>query len=150
IFTTSVFAVSSIAATVNMAIIASRFFSWYKLSNKKNLTVLLYGFAALTLALSIAEDASTKLLMLRVVEEPSPPGSVAKSTFLYKASDKYSGEIEYKVVNQHTTTLYILPKSYLAYYNLLNSIVIPVGFVLRWGASTMLLRNFYQRVAKLP
>ena len=42
------------------------------------------------------------------------------------------------------------PKSNLIYYNLLNSIVLPVGFVFRWGASTMLLRNFYQRLAKLP
>jgi hypothetical protein len=33
---------------------------------------------------------------------------------------------------------------------LLNSIVLPIGFVFRWGASTMLLRNFYQRMAKLP
>lgn len=150
VFTTTVFAVSSISATVVMGIIAFKFFSWYKLSNKKNLTVLLYGIAALTLAMSIAEDAGTKLLMLRVVEEPSPPGAITKSSFIYKASEKYNGEIEYKVVNPQTTTLYILPNSNLIYYNLLNSIVLPVGFVFRWGASTMLLRNFYQRMAKLP
>jgi uncharacterized membrane protein len=67
-FTTSVFAVSSMSVTIIMGIIAFKFFSWYRLSNKKNLTVLLYGIAALTLALSIAEDAGTKLLMLQVVE----------------------------------------------------------------------------------
>jgi hypothetical protein len=150
VFTTTVFTVSSISATVVMGIIAFKFFSWYKLSNKKNLTVLLYGIAALTLAMSIAEDAGTKLLMLRVVEEPSPPGAITKSSFIYKASEKYNGEIEYKVVNPETTTLYILPNSNLIYYNLLNSIVLPVGFVFRWGASTLLLRNFYQRMAKLP
>jgi hypothetical protein len=150
VFTTTVFTVSSISATVVMGIIAFKFFSWYKLSNKKNLTVLLYGIAALTLAMSIAEDAGTKLLMLRVVEEPSPPGAITKSSFIYKASEKYNGEIEYKAVNPETTTLYILPNSNLIYYNLLNSIVLPVGFVFRWGASTLLLRNFYQRMAKLP
>jgi hypothetical protein len=149
-FTTSVFAVSSISATVIMGIIALKFFSWYRSSNKKNLTVLLYGIAALTLALSIAEDAGTKLLMLQVVVEPSPPGADAKSSFVYKPSEKYNGEIEYKLVNQHNTTIFILPKSNLIYYNLLNSIVLPIGFVFRWGASTMLLRNFYQRMAKLP
>jgi hypothetical protein len=146
----SVFAVSSISATLIMGVIAFKFFSWYKSSNKKNLTVLLYGIAALTLAMSIAEDAATKLIMLNVVEEKSPPGAVTKSSFLYKASEQYNGEIEHKLVNQETTTLTILPNSNLLNYNLLNSIVLPIGFIFRWGASTMLLRNFYQRVAKLP
>jgi hypothetical protein len=146
----SVFAVSSISATLIMGVIAFKFFSWYKSSNKKNLTVLLYGIAALTLAMSIAEDGGTKLLMLQVVEEKSPSGAVAKSSFLYKASEQYNGEIEHKLVNPETTTLTILPNSNLLNYNLLNSIVLPIGFIFRWGASTMLLRNFYQRVAKLP
>ena len=44
-FTTSVFAVSSMSATIIMGIIAIKFFSWYRLSNKKNLTILLYGIA---------------------------------------------------------------------------------------------------------
>jgi hypothetical protein len=146
----SVFAVSSISATLIMGIIAFKFFSWYKLGSKKNLTVLLYGIAALTLAASIAEDAGTKLLMLQVVVERSPPGAITQSSFLYKASEQYDGEIEHKLVNQETTTLTILPNSNLLNYNLLNSIILPIGFVFRWGASTMLLRNFYQRVAKLP
>jgi hypothetical protein len=148
--TSSVFAVSSISATLIMGIIAFKFFSWYKLSDKKNLTVLLYGIAALTLAMSIAEDAGTKLIMLQVVEEKSPPGAITKSSFVYKPSEKYDAEIEHKLVNQETTTLTILPNSNLLNYNLLNSIILPIGFVFRWGASTMLLRNFYQRVAKLP
>jgi hypothetical protein len=146
----SVFAISSISATLIMGVIAFKFFSWFKSSNKKNLTVLLYGIAALTLAMSIAEDGGTKLLMLQVVEEKSPSGAVAQSSFLYKASEQYNGEIEHKLVNQETTTLTILPNSNLLDYNLLNSIVLPIGFIFRWGASTMLLRNFYQRVAKLP
>jgi hypothetical protein len=147
----TVFAISSIAATAIMGVIAFKFFSWYKLSSSKNLTVLLYGIAAIAIAMSIAEDAGTKLTMIQVIEEKSPPGTtVTKNSFLYKASAKYNGEIEYKVVNPQTTTLYILPKSNLALYNLLNSVVLPVGFVIRWGASTMLLRSIYQRMAKLP
>jgi signal transduction histidine kinase len=146
----SVFAISSISATIIMGVITFKFFSWYKLSNNKNLTVLFYGIAALTLALSIAEDAGTKLLMVQIVQEKSPPGATTKSSFLYKPSQKYNAEIEYKVVNPHATTLYILPNSNLTYYNLLNSIVLPIGFVFRWIASTMLLREFYRRIGKLP
>ncbi len=48
------------------------------------------------------------------------------------------------------TTIYFIPDSYLGIYNFLNSIVLPVGFVFRWIASTMLLRNIYQRISKLP
>jgi len=146
----SVFAISSISASIIMGVIAFKFFSWYKLSNNKNLTVMLYGIAALTLALSIAEDAGTKLLMVQVIQEKSPPGTTSKSSFVYKPSQKYNAEIEYKIVTPQTTTLYILPNSNLMYYNLLNSIVLPIAFVFRWGASTMLLRNVYQRIGKLP
>ena len=110
---------------------------------------MLYGIAALTLALSIAEDAGTKLLMVQVIQEKSPPGTTSKSSFVYKPSQKYNAEIEYKIVTPQTTTLYILPNSNLMYYNLLNSIVLPIAFVFRWGASTMLLRNVYQRIGKL-
>ena len=150
ILSPSVFAASSISATIIMGVITFKFFSWYKLSNNKNLTVLFYGIAALILALSIAEDAGTKLIMVQVIQEKSPAGATTKSSFLYKPSQKYNAEIEYKVVNPHTTTLYILPNSNSTYYNLLNSTVLPIGFVFRWIASTMLLRNVYQRIGKLP
>jgi hypothetical protein len=145
-----VFAVSSILATVTMVAISVKFFSWYKLSNNKNLTILLYGIAAVTLAMSIAEDAGTKLLMIHVVQEKSPPGAITKSSFVYKQSKKYDAEIEYKVVNPQTTTLYLLPNSSLALYDHLNSIVLPIAFVFRWLASTTLLRSVYQRIRKLP
>jgi hypothetical protein len=145
-----VFAITSIAASIIMGVTAFKFFSWYKLSNNKNLTILFYGIAAIALAASIAEDVGTKLLMIQVIQEKSPPGATTKSSFLYKPSQKYNGEIEYKVVNADTTTLYILPNSYLQLYNLLNSTVIPIAFVFRWLASTTLLRSFYQRIGKLP
>ncbi|HZB73615.1 MAG TPA: hypothetical protein VE378_02620, partial [Nitrososphaeraceae archaeon] len=50
----TVFAVSSILATIIMGVISFKFFSWFKLSDYKNLTVLFYGIAALTLGASIA------------------------------------------------------------------------------------------------
>src|ERR687887_58007 len=144
------FAVSSIVATIIMGVISFKFFSWYKLSNNKNLTILFYGVAAATLAMSIAQEAGSKLLMIQVIQEESPPGAITRSSFLYKTSQKYHGEIEYKVVNPHTTTLYILPNSNLQLYVGLASTVLPIAFVFRWLASTTLLRSFYQRIRKLP
>jgi hypothetical protein len=146
----TVFAASSITACVILGVISFKFFSWYRLSNRKNLTVLLYGIAAVTLAMSIAEDVGTKLLMVHVVQEKSPPGAISQSSFVYKPSKKYNAEIEYKVVNPDTTTLYLLPNSNLVIYNYLNSIVLPVGFVFRWIGSVALLRAFYRKMAKLP
>jgi hypothetical protein len=145
----SVFAISSILATVIMGVISFKFFSWYKLSYSKNFSLLFYGIAALTLAISIAEDAGTKLLMVQVVQEKSVPGAATESSFLYKDSEKYKGQIIRKEVNSDTTTLLILPSSNLEYYNLLNSTVLPIAFVFRWIASTMLLRNSYQRIGKV-
>ena len=43
-----VFGVSSVLATIIMGIMTLKFFSWYRLSsNKKNLTLLLYGLASI-------------------------------------------------------------------------------------------------------
>jgi len=145
-----VFAISSIASSIVIGLIGFKFFSWFKLNNKKNLVILFYGIAAFALGSSILEDAGTKLLLVDVVQEKSPPGATVESSFLYKPSEKYDGEIIYKIVNSDTTTLYIIPKSSLALYNLLNSTVLPIAFGFRWIASTTLLRNLYQRVGKLP
>lgn len=144
-----IFAISSITASIILGLITYKLFSWYRLSKFKNLVILLYGIAAFTLASSILEDAGTKLLLVQVMEEKSPLGSVTESYFLYEPSEKYDGEIVYKVVNPDTTLLYIIPNSSLIYYNLLNSTVLPIAFVFRWIASTTLLRSLYQRVGKL-
>jgi hypothetical protein len=146
----TVFAITSIASSIVIGLIGFKFFSWFKLNNKKNLVILFYGIAAFALGSSILEDAGTKLLLVDVVQEKSPPGATVESSFLYKPSEKYDGEIIYKIVNSDTTTLYIIPKSSLALYNLLNSTVLPIAFGFRWIASTTLLRNLYQRVGKLP
>ena len=146
----SVFAISSILATIIMGIISFKFFSWYKSSEYKNFTVLFYGIAALTLGASIAEDVGTKLLMVQEVKENTPPGEVIQSTFQYKDSEKYDAQVVRKEVNPDTTSFLIIPDSSLEYYNLLNSTVLPIAFVFRWIASTTLLREAYQRIGKLP
>ena len=146
----TVFAISSIASSIVIGLIGFKFFSWYKLSFKKNLIILFYGIAAFALCASILEDAGTKLLLVEVVQEKSPPGATVESSFLYKPSEKYDGEIIYKMVNSDTTTLYIIPNSSLALYNLLNSTVLPIAFGFRWIASTTLLNSLYQRIGKLP
>jgi hypothetical protein len=146
----SVFAVSSIFATIIMGIISFKFFSWYKSSEYKNFTVLFYGIAALTLGASIAEDVGTKLLMVQEVREDTPPGEVIQSTFQYKDSEKYDAQVVRKEVNPDTTSFLIIPNSSLEYYNLLNSTVLPIAFVFRWIASTTLLRGAYQTIGKLP
>jgi hypothetical protein len=145
-----VLAISSIVASIIMTVISIKFFSWYGLSNFKNFTILCYAVAAILLATSIAQEGVSKLLLIEVVNEPTPPGATIQSTFLYEPSDKYNGEIEYKVVGPHTTTLYILPSSNQALYVGLASTVIPIAFVFRWLASTTLLRSFHQTVGKLP
>jgi hypothetical protein len=150
ILSPSVFAVSSITSSIVIGLISFKLISWYKLSHYKNLIILFYGIAALTLGSSILEDAGTKLLLVQVIQEKSPPGATIESSFLYKASEKYDGEIIYKIVNPDTTILYIIPNSSLVYYNLLNSTVLPIAFGFRWIASTTLLRTLYQRVGKLP
>lgn len=139
-----VFAVSSITGSIVLGVMTYKLISWYRLSRYKNLVILFYGIAAFTLASSILEDAGTKLLLVQVVQEKSPPGAPIESSFLYKPSEKYDGEIIYKIVNPDTTFLYIIPNSSLIYYNLLNSTVLPIAFVFRWIASTTLLRSLYQ------
>jgi hypothetical protein len=146
----SVFAISSVVASIIMGVISFKFFSWYKLSNYKNLTILFYGIAAILLATSIAQEAVSKLVLIQVIQENSPPGATTESSFLYESSEKYNGEIEYNVIDPEITTLYILPNSNQQLYVGLASTVIPIAFVFRWLASTTLLRSFYQRIGKLP
>ena len=88
-----VFAVSSITGSIVLGLITYKLISWYRLSKYKNLVILLYGIAAFTLASSILKDAGIKLLLVQVVQEKSPLGTNIESSFLYKLSEKYDGEI---------------------------------------------------------
>lgn len=146
----SVYLISSISALIIIGIITVKFFSWYS-RGKRNVMVLFFGIATATFGFSIVEDAYTKLILVQVIEEKSPPGAIPQSSFLYKTVEKYHAEIEYKVVNPHTTTLWIVPSSQLALDNELNYLTV-FPYLFTWLAVAALLRQYYRtiRIGKLP
>ena len=149
IFSTAVYATSSILATIIMGIISFKFLSWYK-QNKRNITILFYGLATAAVAVSLVEDVGTKLFMVQVVEEKSSVGVVPQSSFIYKINEKYS-EVQYKVVNPHTTTVWIVPTSMILLKNSLDYITV-FPWIFTWLAVATLLRQYYQSVTigRLP
>lgn len=94
-----------------MGAISIKFFSWNKSSNYKSHIVLFYAIAALMLSASIAEDAVTKIMMVNIIQEKTLEGTHLETSFLYKDSKKYNGQIIYKEVKSNVTTLYIIPNS---------------------------------------
>ena len=148
--TTSVYVISSIAASVIMGIVSFKFFSWYKL-NKRNFMVLFYGLAAATFAIAITEDAYTKLIFVHVVEEKTPPNVTPQASFIYETFEKYHGEIQYKVVNPVTTTLWVLPSSLVDLKNSLDYLA-ALPYIFTWLAVATLLRKYYEsiRPGKFP
>ena len=151
-----VFSLSTIVSAGIMIIIGFKFFSWYKVSRGRgrdtNRLLLVCGLAAASLAAAMAFDAGSKMLLVRVVEEESPPGSIPQDMFIYRNDEKYQGDVQYEVVKPDTTTLYIVPSSIKMIYSYLNGwIPITVSFVFTWAITTMLLRQYYhQRVGKMP
>ena len=150
-----VFSLSTIVSSGIMIIIGFKFFSWYKVSRDRDKDthrlLLICGLAAASLAAAMAFDAGSKMLLVRVVEEESPPGSISQDMFIYKNDEKYQGDIQYKVVKPDTTTVYVVPSSLKIIYSYLNGwIPITVSFVFTWAITTMLLRQYYQqRVGKM-
>jgi len=146
----SVYLISSISALIIIGIISFKFFSWYS-RGKRNVMVLFFGIATATFGFSILEDAYTKLILVQVVEEKSPPGAIPQSSFLYITDKKYHGEVEFKVVNPSTTTLWIVPTSQLALDNELNYLTV-FPYLFTWLAVAALLRQYYRtiRIGKLP
>jgi hypothetical protein len=100
----------------------------------------------------MAFDAGTKMLLVRVVEEESPPGSNPQDIYVYKNDEKYHGDVQIKVVKPDTTTVYIVPSSLKLLWTYLNGwIPITVGYVFTWAMIIMLLRQYYnQRGGKMP
>ena len=151
-----VFSLSTIVSSGIMIIIGFKFFSWYKVSTDRDKDthrlLLLCGLAAASLAAAMAFDAGSKMLLVRIVEEESPPGAMPQDMFIYKNDEKYQGDVQYKVVKPDTTTVYIVPSSLKIIYSYLNGwIPITVSFVFTWAITTMLLRQYYQqRVGKMP
>ena len=90
----------------------------------------------------MAFDAASKMLLVRVVEEESPPGAIPEDMFIYKTDEKYQGDVQYKVVKPDTTTVYIVPTSIKIIYQYLNGwIPITVSFVFTWAITAMLLHQ---------
>jgi hypothetical protein len=151
-----VFSLSTIVSTGIMIIIGFKFFSWYKVSRDRDKDthrlLLICGLAAASLAAAMAFDAGSKMLLVRVLEEESPPGAMPLDMFIYKNDEKYQGDVQYKVVKPDATTVYIVPSSIKLIYTYLNGwIPITVSFVFTWAITTMLLRQYYnQRVGKMP
>ena len=146
----SVYLISSFSALSIIGIISFKFFSWYS-RGKRNVMVLFFGIATATFGFSILEDAYTKLILVQVIEEKSPPGAIPQSSFLYITDKKYHAEIQYKVVNSHTTTLWILPSSLTSLKNSLDYLTV-FPYLFTWLAVATLLRQYYQtiRIGKLP
>src|SRR5215216_5405558 len=151
-----VFSLSTIVSVGIMIIIGFKFFSWYKVSRGRDRDthrlLLVCGLAVASLAAAMAFDAGSKMLLVRVVEEESPPGAAPEDMFIYKNDEKYQGDLQYKVVKPDTTTLYIVPSSIKMIYQYLNGwIPIAVSYVFTWAITTMLLRQYHhQRVGKMP
>lgn len=145
-----IFAISSIFATVIMGFIGYKFFSWYRASKFKNSIVFFYGLAAVMLGMSIIEDAGTKLLMINLIQDPELNVKPDGSSFIYEMSEKYNGEIVFEETRNGITTSFVIPVYYMELYDTLNSVILPIGFVFRWVASTMLLSNIYKKIGKLP
>jgi hypothetical protein len=106
--------------------------------------VLFFGIATATFGFSILEDAYTKLILVQVVEEKSPPGVIPQSYFLYKTVEKYHGEVEFKVVNPSTTILWIVPTSQLALDNELNYLTV-FPYLFTWLAVAALYVSITER-----
>ena len=146
--TTSLYSIASITATIIMGILSFKFFSWYRLNNR-NFLVLFYGLAAAALAISISGDAFDKLLLAQIVQEKSPSGAIPQSSFIYKTFEKYHGEIEYKVVNPHITTLYVVPTPKLDLYNQIIYWTSDAPYILTWAGTALLLSYYYKRTGNL-
>jgi signal transduction histidine kinase len=113
--------------------------------------VLFYALAAATFAIAITEDAYTKLIFVHVVEEKTPANVTPQASFIYETFEKYHGEIQYKVVNPVTTTLWVLPSSLVALKNSLDYLA-ALPYIFTWLAVATLLRKYYEsiRPGKFP
>ena len=107
--------------------------------------ILFYGLAAATIAIVIAEDVYTKLIIVHVVQEKMPNGLAPQSSFVYKTSKKYLGEIQYKVINPDVTALWISPSSTNALKNNLDQLS-AFPYIFMWLAVAILLRQYYKSI----
>jgi hypothetical protein len=149
-FAVLVFAISSVVSGIILGLLSYKFFSWYRLTDKRNIVVLFYGLAAAALAISITADASNKLLVLDVIQQASPPNTAPQSYFSYKYSERLNGRVQYIFTNPHLNTSLVLPKESEKLYQTINYIESYPPYIFTWIATVALLYNFYQRVGRFP
>lgn len=143
-FTASAYAVST-------GLLSYKFFTWYSLTDRKNIVVLLYGLAAASLAISIGGDGVDKLLLVNIIQEESPIGSAPHSEFIYKYVEKYNGYLKYSVVNPAITSNYLVAPAYQDLYKFIAVYVSSYPpYIFTWLSSVALLYSFYQRVGPFP
>ena len=143
----SVNAIASTAATAILGLFSYKFFAWYRLSNR-NFILLFYGMASAVLALSIGGDAVAKIVIQQVIEEKTIPGAITEASFIYEKFEKYPGQIQYKVVDPKTTTLYMVPDSLQSLHKLIVVLTSDPRYVLLWIATIVLLQQYFQRVGQ--
>jgi hypothetical protein len=143
-----VFAITSVAATVILAIFSIKFFSWYHYSSHKKLVVLLFGLAAIGTASDIAMDFMAKTLFVQRIEETSPPGVAPKQTFPFKNVEQ--GQILSQDIGVKTTTTYLLPNEYKQAYSWYTGLIPNIfSFSFRWAAASVTLRQYHHKMSKI-
>src|SRR3989449_1461979 len=142
--TNSVYLISAITASIILGIMSFKFLSWHRL-NRRNIMILFYGLAAATIAIAITGDAYTKRMLVKIVQEKTPAGVASQSSFIYKTFKKYHGEVQYKVVNPYTTTLWVSPTLTNSLKNNLD-LLSALPYIFMWLAIATLLRQYYRSI----
>ena len=98
--------------------------------------------------MSIGIDALDKIVVQKVIEEKSPANVIPNSSFIYKTSKKYDGQVQYKIVNQDITTLYVVPSSMIPIHKFITYLVSDTPYIFTWISIFILLRQYYQRIGQ--
>ena len=71
--------------------------------------------------------------------------------FIYKPNEKYKGELQYKVVKPHGTTLYVVPAPIRIFYAYVNGwIPITISFIFTWAITLIVLREVLPKEGQAP
>ena len=74
-------------------------------------------------------------------------GASSQSSFIYETFKKYHGEVQYKVVNAYTTTLWVSPTSTNSLKNNLDQLS-ALPYIFMWLAIATLLRQYYKSIRR--
>jgi hypothetical protein len=143
-----VFAITSVAATVILGIFSIKFISWYRSSSHKRLVVLLFGLAAIGLALIIGMDFVAKTFWVQRIEEKSPPGVTPRETFPFR--DVEQGRIIAQDIGVETTKTYLNPNEYREAYSWFQGLIPQIfAFSMRWAAASVTLRQYHRKMGSI-